>query len=192
MTGSRRAVDPAGTPTDSVLLAGLARHDETALVSLIESSGRYVYGKALQILHEPSFAEEVAQDTLLVLWWRPERFDASKGSIRSFLMGVARYKAIDIVRREKVMRSKAARLLDSEAFLEPSSVDDGSEDAVAVRAAIRLLPAIKREVIYLAFYEGLTYRQVAQELGLPEGTVKTRIRDSLIRLKTEISIPDIA
>ena len=192
MTDARRAADPAGNLTDSVLIQGLARHDESALVSLIESCGRYIYGKALQVLRDSTLAEEVAQDTLLVLWWRPERFDASKGSIRSFLMGVARFKAIDVVRREEVIRSKAARLLDAEAFLKPSSVDDESEDALAVRAAICLLPAMKREVIYLAFYEGLTYRQVADELGLPEGTVKTRIRDSLIRLKTEISIPDIA
>lgn len=192
MTTGRPTAAPAPTPTDSVLLAGLARHDETALVSLIESSGRYIYGKALQILHEPALAEEVAQDTLLALWWRPERFDPSKGSIRSFLMGIARFKAIDLVRREEVIRSKAARLLDAKAFFEPSSVDDEFEGASAVRAAIRLLPAMKREVIYLAFYQGLTYREVAKQLGLPEGTVKTRIRDSLIRLKTEISLPDIA
>ena len=190
MAPARRPGEPA--PSDSVLLAGLARHDEAALVSLIESSGRYIYGKALQILNEPSLAEEVAQDTLLVLWWRPERFDASKGSIRSFLMGVARFKAIDLVRREENIRKKAARLVEPGSSFETLSFVDERDDAFAVRAAISSLPLLKREVIYLAFFEGLTYRQVAEELGLPEGTVKTRIRDSLIRLKVEMSSANIA
>ena len=192
MAGARRAFDPAGKPTDSVLLEGLALHDEKALIFLIESCGRYIYGKALRILHEPSLAEEVAQDTLLVLWWRPERFDPSKGSIRSFLMGIARFKAIDLVRREEAVRSKAARLVEAGTFPRDLGVEDEPEEAMAVRVAISHLPPMKRKVIYLAFYEGLTYRQVAEELGMPEGTVKTRIRDSLIRLKSEISMPDIA
>ena len=192
MARTRPTGPPAGTLSDSVLISGLARHDESALIFLIESCGKYIYGRALQILHEPSLAEEVAQDTLLVLWWRPERFDSSKGSIRSFLIGVARFKAIDLVRREEVIRSKATRLADADAFPETVSVEEESDAALAVRDAICHLPAMKREVIYLAFYEGLTYRQVAEELGLPEGTVKTRIRDSLIRLKTDISNPEVA
>ena len=192
METARASGDPADTLTDSVLISGLALHDEGALVSLIESCGEYIYGKALQILHEPSLAEEVTQDTLLVLWWHPERFDASRGTIKAFLIGVARFKAIDLGRREDVVRNKAERLRAAAAFPETLYIEDESDDVFAVRAALHHLPAPKREVIYLAFYEGLNYRQVAEELGLPEGTVKTRIRDSLIRLRAEMSKPRLA
>lgn len=175
------ARDRAPILTDTAIVAGLASHDETALVALIESCGRAVYGKALQILVEPQLAEEVAQDVLLILWWEPRRFDASKGSLRSFLVGAARFKAIDRVRKEERDRSKQALLADAAGFFAVSPVD--TDGAVDVRSAIAQLPEAKREVIFLAYYKGLTHREVARVLDLPEGTVKTRIRDSLVRLK---------
>ena len=118
MAIARPTGGPAETPADSLLISGLTLRDETALVSLIESCGEYIYGKALQILHVPSLAEEVTQDTLLVLWWNPERFDASRGSLRAFLVGVARFKAIDLSRREEVVRNKADRLRAAEEFVQ--------------------------------------------------------------------------
>jgi RNA polymerase sigma-70 factor (ECF subfamily) len=178
--GARRA--------DRELVARLAQRDEAALGTLIDLCGKHIYGKALQILIEPQLAEEVAQDTLLVLWWHPERFDSTKGTIRSFLLGIARYKAIDAVRREQTVRSTEALLTEAGSFFETSQTDDEVENAVVVRAAISTLPLAKREVIFLAFYKGLTYRQVGEVLNLPEGTVKTRIRDSLVRLKATMEI----
>lgn len=177
---------------DTALIAGLARHDEKALRTLIDTCGKYVYGKALQILQDPRLAEEVAQDTLLVLWWSPERFDSSKGSIRSMLMGIARYKAIDRVRKEEGARSKESLLADATRFFESPSGESQVEDAMVVRSAVSSLPHAKREVIFLAFYRGLTYREVAEVLGLPEGTVKTRMRDSLVRLRAAIAPPETA
>lgn len=177
---------------DTALIAGLVRHDQKALRTLIDTHGKYVYGKALQILQEPRLAEEIAQDTLLVLWWQPERFDSSKGSIRSMLMGIARYKAIDRVRQEEAIRSKESLLADASRVFESPSHDNQVEDAMVVRAAVSTLPAAKRDVLFLAFYKGLTYREVAEVLDLPEGTVKTRIRDSLGRLKLAIAPPEIA
>lgn len=182
-----------GTSTaelDRSLIARLSSRDEDALRTLIERCGKYVYGKALQILHEPQLAEEVAQDTLLVLWWHPERFNPSKGSIRSFLIGVARFKAIDAVRREQSVRSRESLLTEAESFFETPAVDEDVDRAVVVRTAISTLPIGKREVIFLAFYKGLTYREVGEVLDVPEGTVKTRIRDSLLRLKVALTVAD--
>lgn len=176
--------------TDARLIAGLVRRDEIALKALIDTYGRHVYGKALQVLNDRQLAEEVAQDTLLLLWWKPQRFDETKGSLRAFLMGIARFKAIDVVRREERVRSKESLLGEAAAFFESSAADPGVEDAIVVRAAVSKLPRTKREVIFLAYYKGLTYREVADVLAVPEGTVKTRIRDSLIRLRTVMPRPE--
>lgn len=167
---------------DAALVSRLAQHDEEALRLLIESCGRPVYGRALQILQEPRLAEEVTQDTLLVLWWDPAKFDPARSSIRTFLVAIARYKSIDVVRQRNVMRSRETLLSDAESFMQDPPVDDEVENCIIVREAISHLPIGKREVIFLAFYRGLTYGQVATALDLPEGTVKTRIRDALIWL----------
>lgn len=166
----------------------LGQHDEEALRDLIDACGRFVYGKALQVLQEPHLAEEVAQDTLLVLWWEPGRFDQTKGDLRTFLISIARYKAIDVVRRQELIRSRETLLTDADSILLAQPAHDEIENRMVLRAAISALPRPKREVIFLAFYRGLTYRQVARVLDLPEGTVKTRIRDSLLRLRAAITI----
>lgn len=184
------ATAPSTRESDRALIAGLVLRDEAALRVLIELCGKYIYGKALQILRESHLAEEVAQDTLLVLWWHPERFDPSKGNIRSFLMGIARFKAIDAVRREQGVRSKETLLIEAETFFEVPPVNAEVDRAVDVRAAILSLPLGKREAIFLAFYKGLTYREVGEILDVPEGTVKTRIRDSLLRLRAVLEVVD--
>lgn len=176
----------SGNGGDAEVLAGLFEHDEEALLQLIESCGAFVYAKALQILHQPPLAEEVTQDTLLVLWWEPERFDISRGTLRSFLIGTARFKAIDVVRRQEVQRSKETLLNETDSFFAEDSAAESIEEEIVLRSAISDLPKAKREVIFLAFYRGLTYREVAQALDLPEGTVKTRIRDALVRLSTAL------
>lgn len=173
---------------DAALIGRLAHHDEEALRLLIESCGKLVYGRALQILQEPRLAEEVAQDTLLVLWWNPARFDPARGSMRSFLVAIARYKSIDVARRRELIRSRETLLSDSESFLADAAADHWQvENAIVLRDALSSLPLAKREVIFLAFYRGLTYGQVAKVLDLPEGTVKSRIRDSLAWLRAALA-----
>ena len=185
-SGSYVARDRSPTPTDAAIVAGLANRDEAALVALVEACGRVVYARALQILVDPQLAEEVAQDVLLILWWAPERFDPSKGTLRSFLVSVARFKAIDRVRKEERERSRQSLLVESAGFFE-APAETRADDAIDVRSAISQLPPAKREVIFLAYYKGFTYSEVARVLDLPEGTVKTRIRDSLLRLKIALA-----
>lgn len=168
------------------LVAALTRHDEGALRTLIESFGKYVYGHALRIVRDPQIAEEVAQDALLTMWWSPERFDPSKGGLRSFLITVARFKAIDVVRREQRTRSKASLLVESAAVFETASADRGVAEGMEVRTALSQLSAVQRQALFFAYYGGLTYGEVAEALDVPEGTVKTRIRDGLIKLRTTL------
>ncbi|HVF54490.1 MAG TPA: sigma-70 family RNA polymerase sigma factor [Actinomycetota bacterium] len=181
-----------GSPTnqsDILLVAGLARHDEASLKMLMDTCGRFVYGKALQIVREPHLAEEIAQDTLLTLWWNSERFDITKGTLKAFLMGVARYKAIDVVRHQEVIRAKDALLARTESFFHTPAADGQVVDSMLMKDAISTLPLAKREVMFLAYYKGLTYREVALQLDIPEATVRTRARDSLIRLRSVLALP---
>lgn len=177
------ANDPTDMASDALLVEGLAKRDESALRRLIELYAPYVYGRTLQLLRQPHLAEEAAQDVLLVLWWNPERFDLKKGNLRSFLLGIARFKAIDIIRHEEAARSRDLLIAEAKGSLATPAANDVIEDSMVIRDAISQLPLPKREVIYLAYYRGLTYREVSKVLSIPEGTVKTRIRSSLIALK---------
>ena len=183
---------PTSDPTpkeisDTTLVAGVVRRDENALRCIIAAHGKYVFGMALQILKDPALAEEVAQDTLLALWENPHGFDISKGSLRPFLMGVARFKAIDCVRQEELVRSQEALLSEVALVLEAPPSDQGVAEALAMKSAVALLPPPKRDAIFLAYYRGLTYREVALVLDRPEGTVKTQLRDSMTRLRVILS-----
>jgi RNA polymerase sigma factor (sigma-70 family) len=177
---------------DAVLAERLMARDEEALREVIESHGRMVHGMARRILSEPLLAEEVAQDTFLALWRRPGAFDPGRGGLLGFLLAVARNKAIDMVRREE-SRRRAAEALAFEAEIGAPVVSDSGdrvEERDEVRAALQRLSPIQREAIVLAYFGGRTYREVASELGVPEGTAKTRLRDGLIRLRQLMSAPE--
>ncbi|MGI8774659.1 MAG: RNA polymerase sigma factor [Actinomycetota bacterium] len=167
---------------DRVLIRGIRDRDEQALLLVIRAYGTYVYGKAVRIAREPVFAEEIAQDTFLALWQQPDRFDISKGNLRAFLIGVARNKAIDLVRHEQSVHSREPLATEFEQWTGTTPeqrVDDGLE----LRGALSELPRSKREAIFLAYFKGMTYREVAVNLQIPEATAKTRIRDALIKMR---------
>lgn len=169
---------------DAALAERLLIRDESALRTAIDSYGEVVFGMARRILIEPSLAEEVTQDTFLALWRRPGAFDASRGSLQGFLAGIARNKAIDLVRREESLRrTKESLLAEAEKESDEAVATERVEERQEVLAALRGLSAVQREAIVLAYFGGRTYREVAEELGIPEGTAKTRLRDGLIRLR---------
>lgn len=176
---------------EAQLVAKLRARDEGALLVVIETFGPVVFGMARRVLAEPSLAEEVAQDTFVALWQRPGAFDAERGRLQAFLLGVARNKAIDLVRREQSLRRTKDALLGetrppSENPLGDESIDE-IDDRLRVRTAVAELSPVQREAIVLAYFGGRTYREVAQELGIPEGTAKTRLRDGLTRLRELMS-----
>lgn len=170
---------------DSLLVARLLERDEGALKELIDLHGPMVLGVARRVLAEPSLAEEVAQDTFVALWRRPGAYDPGRGSLRTFLLGVARNKAIDLVRREEARR-RAHEGLQRRSGVEASTEAPASErieEGLELRRALEQLSDAQREALTLAYFGGRTYREVAKELGIPEGTAKTRLRDGLIRLR---------
>jgi RNA polymerase sigma-70 factor (ECF subfamily) len=177
---------------DTKVAARLLARDEGALREAITTYGSLVHGMARRVLAEPSLAEEVAQDTFLALWRRPGAFDPERGSLLSFLLAVARNKAIDLVRKEESRRRRADALI-AESKVSGRTVGDGEANRIdernEVKEALAKLSNVQREAIVLAYFGGRTYREVAVELGIPEGTAKTRLRDGLSRLRELMSTP---
>ncbi len=158
---------------------------------MVETHGSAVFAAALGILRNRAVAEEISQDVFVAIWNRPCAYDALRGSLRAWLIGIARHKAIDAVRREE-RESNRARLLSSETAVKIGAEPfDEVERAADVRAALARLPHEKRTSVELAYFRGLTYREVGVAQGLPEGTVKSRIRDALLALRADIGTENI-
>ncbi len=178
------------SPDADVVRRLLARDQET-LREVIAQYGGVVYGMARRIVGEPTLAEEVAQDVFLALWRRPGAYDPERGSLQAFLAGVARNKGVDLVRREQALRRTRESLLsEAQSALNESSVREemnGIDRRLAVLDALGRLTPVQREAVILAYFGGRTYREVAQELNIPEGTAKTRLRDGLNKLRELMS-----
>jgi RNA polymerase sigma-70 factor (ECF subfamily) len=170
---------------DGDILERLLARDESTFRSVIDTHGTSVLGIAKRVLADPNLAEEVAQDTFVALWRRPGAFDPERGSLRSFLLVVARNKAVDLVRKEEARKRATDSLLREAGSASDTAADDERiEDREEIRKALSQLSLVQREAIVLAYFGGRTYREVARELKIPEGTAKTRLRDGLVRLRT--------
>ncbi|MFP5350957.1 MAG: RNA polymerase sigma factor [Actinomycetota bacterium] len=174
---------PIDRHAESALADRLMERDESALQEVMERYGTVVLGIARRVVAERSHAEEVAQDTFIALWRRPGAFDPTRGSLQSFLVGIARNKAIDLVRKEESMRRRADELMSEMATRPTTTTMDRLHDVADIQAALSQLPATQRDALALAYFGGRTYREVASELGIPEGTAKTRLRDGLIKMR---------
>ncbi len=177
-----RAVD-AG---DSVLVARLVAGDEEALTEVWERHGALVFGLARRITGDTSAAEDVTQDVFVTLWQRPERFDAHRGSLRAFLGVQTQRRAIDLMRRDgrRAQREQRHHRLHPELRAAPDDDVAGSVLSDMVGRAIGRLPAEQRAVVELACFRGLTQREVAVALGIPEGTAKSRLRLAQSKLQS--------
>ena len=176
-------VDTASGAWELAVKDRLVARDPSALSDLYDQFGSYVFGLAARVIGDRHAAEDVTQEVFLSLWERPEAFDPARGRLRTFLGTLAHRRAVDLVRREEARRRRAAR---EAATVVP--VPDVGELAMAivtaeqVRAEVNRLPREQREAIELAYFGGRTYRQVAEELGIPEGTAKSRMRLGLSRI----------
>jgi len=166
----------------------MQRGDESGLEALYARYGGLVYTLALRIVGDPELAREVLQDTFLRSWNGIETYDSRRGRIPWWLMGIARNRAIDVLRsrpHQARMREQAA--VPSGAH-EAEPADPGAAEATALRRAVAQalggLSEVQREAIELAYYRGLTQVEIAHHLGQPLGTVKSRIRDAMERLRT--------
>lgn len=180
------AADDIGAPTPDELLTRVARGDEAAFEALYDQVAPVVHGVCLQVVRNPAQAEEVAQEVLVEAWRTAARFDPARGSARAWLVTMARRRAVDRVRsvQSAADRDAAAsvRGMERDVDVVAESVEIRLEQQ-QVRRCLGGLTALQREAVTLAFYRGHTHREVAELLQAPLGTVKTRLRDGLIRLR---------
>ncbi|MDM7855084.1 ECF RNA polymerase sigma factor SigK [Cellulomonas alba] len=181
------AVDARGPEvTADALLRDVAAGDEAAFERLYDRLGAAVFGVCLRVLRDPDHAAEVAQEVWLDVWRTAPRFDAARGSARAWALTTAHRRAVDRVRAVQAQRDRDQRDLDAEPRRPFDEVADGVADELErarVRDCLGSLTATQREAVLLAYYGGRTYREVADELGAALPTVKSRIRDGLIRLR---------
>ena len=178
---SGRVVRPSGWERDvrDRIIAG----DDTALTEVYDQFASFVYGLALRVIGDPRAAEDVSQDVFVGIWQRPEAFDPKRGSLRTWLGTLTHRRAVDYVRREEARRRRTEREA-SRAVTTPDVEEMATALVTAerVRAALDVLPPEQRRAIHLAYFDGKTYRQVAEVLGIPEGTAKSRLRLGLRRV----------
>jgi RNA polymerase sigma-70 factor (ECF subfamily) len=172
----------------SALLRRAGRGDHAAFEELYDALSPLVHGVVLKVVRDPAQSEEVTQEVFVELWRLAARFDEARGSVRSWTATVAHRRAIDRVRSEQSSRDRVAGQV-SNIVRDHDDVSDEVEskfDRVRVRRALERLTGVQREAVELAYFGGHTYREVATLLDVAEGTVKTRIRDGMIRLRDEL------
>jgi RNA polymerase sigma-70 factor (ECF subfamily) len=185
--------EPDDRPRDDAALLAAVRHrDERALAALYDRHAPAVLAHAMRLLRDRGEAESVLLETFMQAWDRAGQFDPARGSVLSWLLVIARTRALDALRaagrRERfaavsVSAEPEVALPATDPSSDPSCGAERREQAAAVAAALRTLSAPQRTAIELAFYEGLTHTEIADRLAVPLGTIKTRIRAGMQRLR---------
>jgi RNA polymerase sigma-70 factor, ECF subfamily len=175
---------------DSALVARMQRRDPKALAELYDRYGRMTYSLILRVVRDTGIAEDLVQETFLRVWNRVHGFDAQKGSIGPWLLAVARNRAIDYLRSAGGRERNAVEYEESD---HPRLYCDMEKDLLAsdkarrVQSAIGRLNPNQRQVIELAYFEGLSQTEMAERMGQPLGTVKTWVRTALKNLRDELT-----
>lgn len=167
---------------EEALLRRVAHGDERAFRAIYDRYARSVYSLAVGLLRDPQQAEEVTQEVFLAIWRGAAGFDADRGRARTWILSLAHHRTVDAIRRQRV---RAAEPLDPAV---PAPSDAAAEairgvEGARVRDALARLSPVQREAIGLAYYGGYTQEEIARRLGVPLGTVKTRMRDGMMRLR---------
>lgn len=177
--------ETAQTVDPDDLLVRVARGDETAFAALYDVLGATVFGMARRVIRDPARAEEVAQEVFLQVWQTAARFDPARGTAKSWVLTLAHRRAVDAVRHDQAATNRENSYdwspgVDHDQVLETVTVRLEHEQ---VRRCLEGLTELQREAVNLAYYQGYTYAEVAQVLGANPATVKTRMRDGLVRLR---------
>jgi RNA polymerase sigma-70 factor (ECF subfamily) len=201
LTWTRRepSLRPAGAPAaagagDDVLerlLAQVARGDEQAFAELYRRVAAAVFGLVSKVVRNPAQSEEVTQEVFVELWRTAPRFDPARGTARSWIMTCAHRRAVDRVRSAESAARRddlAGRRDQGRPYDEVVEQVESSLEREHVRRGLKALTDLQREAVVLAYYGGHTHREIAELLGVPPGTVKTRLRDGLIRLRDHLGV----
>ena len=187
------AVEPSSPPlealADEELLSRAADGAREVMAILFDRYQGSMYALALRISRDPALAQDAVQDAFLGIWRNASRFDAERASARSWMLAIAHHRAVDAVRRRR-----PAATLDTAASSLPLALivpDIWTEvrqrlDAAEVREALGRIPQVQREAIELAYFGGLTQREIAERTDTPIGTVKSRVRLGLLALRAEL------
>src|SRR4051794_36673064 len=176
--------------SDEAVVALVASSDETALAELYDRFGRLAYGLALRVLRDERLAEDAVQEAFLAAWRNADRFMPERGKASNWLLTFVHRRAVDLVRRED--RRRAEPLAET---VEPTPSESAEEDAwlrferERVQAALRQLPDQQREALELAYYGGFSQSELAERLGQPVGTIKSRMFTGLARLRELLAEP---
>jgi RNA polymerase sigma-70 factor, ECF subfamily len=183
---ARAPVDEASGTTAADLLR-LADGDSSVLSTIYDGYASAVFGVALRVTGDRSAAEDVVQETFVGVWRNAARFDPARASFRTWVLTIAHHRAVDAVRRRRgIERSIDQDEVFAATFAGPVDVwheVSARLDATEVRERLAALPAAQRECIELAYFEGLTHVEIAARTGLPLGTIKSRVRNGLLRLR---------
>lgn len=180
---------PLAHLSDEALPALVAGGDEAALAELYDRFGRVAYGLALRIVRDANLAEDAVQDAFLAAWRTAASFDPRRGKASTWLLTIVHRRAVDVVRREERRRAEP---LDAEPASVGESADDTSElreQRQAVQAALAQLSPDQRQALELAYYGGLSQTELAERLGVPLGTVKSRMFTALAKLRDLLEEP---
>lgn len=176
------------TASDAVLVVAISRYRQDALAEAYRRHAGAVFALARRLLADTTLAEEIVQEVFLRIWNSPEKFDPERGSLRSYLLAQCHGRSVDLLRSETARRIReerdARRTAEAGYDLEHEVLD--LSVAERIKDALTALPEGERHAIALAYFGGHTYREVAELLDEPEGTVKSRIRAGLKRMRSEL------
>ncbi|MEV0740425.1 sigma-70 family RNA polymerase sigma factor [Streptomyces sp. NPDC050549] len=178
--------NPSTEPDLEELVGRVALGDEPAFASVYDAVVNPVLGVVRAVLRDQAQSEEVAQEVLVEVWRTAPRYRSDRGTAINWILTLAHRRAVDRVRHVEAVAArdhKAALLEHTPEYDEVTEQVEARLEREQVRRCLRTLTEIQRQAVTLAYYRGLTYRQVAESLALPLGTVKTRLRDGLIRLR---------
>ena len=175
--------------SDANLVVAISRYRQEALAEAYRRHAGAVFGLARRLLNDTTLAEEIVQEVFLRLWDQPEKFDSDRGSLRSYLLAQCHGRAVDLLRSETSRRRREERDVRRTAEAGYDLEHEVWDLTVAdqVKDVVQSLPEGERAAIELAYFGGFTYREVAVMLAQPEGTVKSRIRSGLKRMRDELA-----
>jgi RNA polymerase sigma-70 factor (ECF subfamily) len=173
------------------LIAKIARGDQEAFSRLYDQSSPHIYGLVLRMVNQPQIAEEVTMDVYVQVWKQAQSYNLNRGTPMGWLVTLARSRAIDRLRSGRVERAHVTSIeeiggLESKEA-NPEDQSSGRQRAEIVRTALAILPREQRESLMLAYFGGYSQSEISKQLGIPLGTVKTRIRMAMMRLREALA-----